>query len=90
MFIINKYMKGALTKMVKAFAPRQKIIKSILVTEKFNSNSNRKATIKFDTLQGRSLLCTTKFFQNEGMDGYEDEEEQEDDEEDDKSNEEAK
>lgn len=73
-----KYMKGALTKMVKALIPRQKEKRSIFVSRKYNSSLT---TIKRKkSLQGKSVLCTTKYFQSDGVDvdeGAEDSEETE-------------
>ncbi len=60
------YMKGALTKMVKALVPRQERSKSVFVSQKYNSNLT--ALKKGKSLQGKSILCTTKYFQSDGVD----------------------
>ena len=58
-------MKGALTKMVKALVPRQKKEKSIFVSTKYNSRiTSAKRRI---SLQGKSSLCTKKYFQSDGV-----------------------
>ncbi len=68
---IYNYMKGALTKMVKALIPRQSKAKSTLVKQKYNSSLTK--VRKRKSLQGKSVLCTVKYFQSEGVDVDEEE-----------------
>jgi len=69
---IYNYMKGALTKMVKALIPRQSTAKSTLVKQKYNSSLTKVRKRKL--LQGKSVLCTVKYFQSDGVDVDENEE----------------
>ena len=74
MYFYN-YMKGALTKMVNALIPRQKEDKSIFVSRKYNSSLT--VTKRKTSLQGKSVLCTTKYFQSDGVDEDENDEDSE-------------
>lgn len=59
------YVKGALTKMVKALIPRSSKAKSVLVSQKYD----RKISVrkKRKPTYGKSLLCTVKYYQSEGV-----------------------
>ena len=63
------YMKGALTKMVNALIPRQKEKKSVFVSQKYDSS--RTFMKRKGPLRGKSVLCTEKYFQSEGVDAGE-------------------
>lgn len=65
------HLKGALTKMVNALKPRKKE-KSMLVSRKYDSSLTLAKRRKL--LQGKSVLCTTKYYQSDGVDVDEDEE----------------
>ena len=63
------YVKGALTKMVKALTPRSAKAKSVLVSQKYD----RKISVrkKRKPTYGKSLLCTVEYYQSEGVTGNE-------------------
>lgn len=62
---IHIYVKGALTKMVKALTPHSAKAKSVLVSQKYNRiipvRKKQKPTY------GKSFLCTEKYYQGEGV-----------------------